>query len=85
MAVFYTPRFSYTVSETVICTCLSGPVHRLRDTEYSGTGTGVQAGYGTRVGRGRGIPGTQLAARGEVSDSEAGPVRPCIGPGVGGH
>ena len=42
-------------------------------------------GYGDRVGRGRGIPGTQPLPARRTSDSEAGPGRPCIGPGVGGH
>ena len=34
-------------------------------------------GYGTRVGRGRGIPVPSTLLEGGSSDSEAGPVSPC--------
>ena len=36
-------------------------------------------GYGTWVGRGRGIPGTQPRARKEVLHQRSGPRKPCIG------
>ena len=44
-----------------------------------GVRAGVLAGYGTRWVLGRAIPGTTQLLEGEVSSSEAGPVRPCKG------
>ena len=46
---------------------------------------GVRAGYGTRVGREGLYRVPTDAARGEAADSEAGPVSPCKGAGVGGQ
>ena len=46
MAVFYTPRFSYTVVKTAICTCPGDTSDRCT-TGYS---TGVRVQVGTRVG-----------------------------------
>ena len=40
---------------------------------------GTRVGYGERVGRGRGIPGTHLHRARSPADSEAGPVTPCRG------
>ena len=64
------------------------PYHGVHDAQNGGVrqalvGMGL-AGWVYRVGNtGSGTPPSRFA-RGEVSDSEAGPGRP-IGPGVGGH
>ena len=79
-----TPRFSYRTLKTAICTCPGGPASPPAATSRGAVWpSGYQGGYsrvGTRVGNTGVIPGTQPAARGEVQDSEAGPVGPCRGP-----
>ena len=79
-SVFYTPRFSYSVSETVICTCPSGPVtvRRHRAGRHPCWSTGPSTGI--RVGIREGYTGvlpTQLPrAEGAGMYSEAGPGIP---------
>ena len=55
--VFYTPRFSYGVVKTVISACRQRVAYRGGMHVQAGPWAGVLAGYGTRVGTGRGIPG----------------------------
>ena len=84
MPVFYTPRFSYSVPETVISACRQRVVYRGGVRVREGPWAGVLAGYGTRVGSGglyRVLP-SHLASAG--TDSEAGPGSP-TGAGVGGQ
>ena len=83
-SVFYTPRFSYAGSETVICTCPGVPVPWCTSSaEQWCTRVVYQGGY-TRGVPGRAIPGTTQPPRGEPSTSEAGPGSP-MGAGVGGY
>ena len=78
-SVFYYPRFSLDGSKTAICTCTQGPVHRLRDTEYSGYGHGTGIGYGDRVGNTEGYTGYLPDTVKRSMIQRSGPRRPCRG------
>ena len=80
-----TPRFSYGAPETRV-RAVSRCTGMLTSDGYAGwvPGWGIP-GYGTRVGGGRGIPVPSHVLGEGPHDSEAGPVTPLRGGGVGGH
>ena len=57
MAVFHTPRFSYPVLKTVICTCSDGTTDACTTGYGTGTGYGRVLGTGIRVGYWEGYTG----------------------------
>ena len=76
-AVFYTPRFSYSISETVICTCSRGTTSACT-TGYCTGGLGRVYRTGVWVGGYTGwvIRGPTGTMESGGNDSEAGPVGP---------
>ena len=81
-SVFHTPRFSFRVSETVICACPRGPAHRGRTRmctssgAQDGTRVGIPGGYTGWVIPGSGVLPSCRALRSQNPDSEAGPGSP---------